>query len=50
MTRLREALSIWFIDIGLWLMPYDEIEEMLRVSIYMTTSTYLSGIEEEDYD
>lgn len=50
MIRIREALSLWFIDMGLKLMPYKEVEDILRKSIYMTTSMYLNELDGEDYD
>lgn len=51
MTRLRESLSLWLIDMGLRVMPHKEVEELLRVSIHITTSAFLEEFEEKgDYN
>lgn len=33
MTRIREVLSMFLIDLGLRIMPYDELEVLIRMSI-----------------
>jgi len=46
MTRIREWLSIQLIDLGLWVMPYDDLESLIRMSVSAGVDAYLESREE----
>lgn len=48
MNRIREWLSLTFIDLGLWIMPDDELETLIRMSIGAGADAYLEYYDDDE--
>lgn len=48
MNRIREWLSLLLIDLGLWVMPDNELEALIRMSIGAGVDTYLEYYDNDE--